>query len=262
MKSHIPTSLFIAAAAALFWAQSAAACSPNLPNYGNCIRQQQDAQRQQQIHGAQQQQPHHSRQQREQQATRPPRPLTAEESRILDIALNGDPNAPKGCNQAMPDGRLACWDYSSHTDTVSFHHVSPHTSAEHCARDPRRCSQHGLQYTYGKSGRLRQIQIYDRSIILKGENTYAFLPDGSVQVFDHKSNNDTANFNQTYTIPANEALRRLGLQRSILNLGRLTAQPRRLAAQAAQLPAGCTGTAESSSRSAMCNIELLWKNGR
>ncbi|OAM30891.1 hypothetical protein A7P95_02520 [Eikenella longinqua] len=153
----------------------------------------------------------------------PNTPLPAEYNAIPASPLpRFCPKQTKPARPASPAGTI-----SGFNNTVSFLHISPLANPESCARNPSACSRHGLQYTYGKDGRLQQIQIYDRSIILKGENSYTFLANGTANVYDHKSNNDTANFNKIDNIPASEALRRL------------TTQPLQLAAQAAQLPAGC-----------------------
>ncbi len=262
MKPH-PSALLLTAAAAatLLWAQpTGARCNGDTCNGVPTHILQESQQRG--IDQARQRE--YRRQQREQQALRGPRPMTAEEERALEILFNGDPAAPRGCNPAMQDGRLSCWDYVNdpRMGMVSFSRVTPLTDPAECAKNPRRCHRHGLQYTYGTDGRLYSIKIYDRGIIPKGENSYDFLPDGKVEISDHKRNNDDETFNKVYTVTAEEALRRLGLPRSVLNIGRLSVNTRLLAGKAAGLPAGCPGTAESRSWSAVCNIHLLWENGR
>lgn len=261
MKIKTPLLPCIAAAAAVFSAQPAAACSPNLPNYGNCVRQQQEAQRQQQIQGARQQQQLPQRQQQRQGYYPAPRPMTPEEERALEIVFNGDPAAPRGCNPTLQDGRFSCWEYINdpRMGMVFFSHVSPGYDPKECIRNPRRCYRHGLNYTYGTDGRLHSIDIYSSSIILKGENTYAFLADGTVDVYDHKRNNDPDNFKNIYKISTDEALSRLNLPKSILNIGRLTVDTKLLAQKATQLPAGCPGTADSKSWFGNnCSIKTLW----
>ncbi|OAM31086.1 hypothetical protein A7P95_00875 [Eikenella longinqua] len=261
MKLRIPAALLPAAAAALFWAQPAAAqCNGHTCNGVPTHILHESQQRA--IEQARQSQ--YQRQQREQQALRGPRPMTAEEERALEIVFNGDPKASRGCNPTLQDGRLSCWEYINdpRMGMVFFSHVTPVTDLNDCIRNPRRCHRHGLKYTYGTDGRLYDIEIYDRGILPKGENRYDFLPNGSVEVSDLKRSNDRDNLRNSYTITPDEALRRLGLPRSLLNIGRLTVNTRLLAGKAAQLPAGCPGTAESGSWSAVCNINLLWKNGR
>ncbi|MDO4879576.1 MAG: hypothetical protein Q3966_09865 [Neisseria sp.] len=257
------TFIALSITAALSWAQPALArCDGNncngVPTHVLHESQQREI--------GQARQREYQRQQREQQTLRGPRPMTPEEERALEIVFNGDPAAPRGCNPTMQDGRFSCWEYVNdpRLGMVFFSHVIPGPDPQDCIKNPRRCHTHGLNYTYGLDGRLYGIDIYDRGMVLKGENRYAFLPDGSVKVSDYKRNNDisSSNIRNTYTITPEEALRRLDLPRSILNIGRLTVNTRLLAQKATQLPAGCPGTAESRSWSGVCNIKLLWKNGR
>ena len=158
---------------------------------------------------------------------------------------------PKGCD-AGQDGLQFCWDYTAGINT-KLNYVQ----AENC-ESWIRCFKHGLQYRYGPDGRLELVQIYDRDIIIKGENTYLFNEDGSVTVFDHKRNNTLDQFKKTYDISTAEALNRLHLPQTALRL-KITPDPKQLASFRNILPAGCSGTAKMRIGKVSCSIELLNK---
>ena len=102
------------------------------------------------------------------------------------------------------------------------------------------------------------VRIYDRDIIIKGENTYRFNEDDSVTVFDHKRNNTFDQFKKVYDISTEEALNRLHLPQTVLRL-KITPDPKQLASFRRILPAGCSGTAEMRVGKVACSIELLGK---
>lgn len=158
---------------------------------------------------------------------------------------------PQGCD-AGQDSLQFCWDY-----TVGSGTELNYVQAENC-ESWHRCSKHGLQYRYGTDGRLELVRIYDRDIIIKGENTYRFNEDGSVTVFDHKRNNTFDQFKKTYDISTEEALNRLHLPKTVLRL-KITPDPKQLASFRRILPAGCSGTAEMRVGKVACSIELLGK---
>jgi hypothetical protein len=251
----IPKLAVIAAvSAAALWAQDAAACSPNLPNYGNCIRQRNEALIQQQIQAAQQQQ--QGGYGIRQQNRRPqPRGMNKQEWEDFqrmqqEIAAYKQVN-PKGCD-AGQDGLQFCWDHTAGSSTW-FAYVLAENCGSHYG-----CTDHGLQYRYDENGRLQIVSIYDRDIIIKGENTYRFNEDGSVTVFDHKRNKTFDQFKKTYDISTEEALNRLHLPKTVLRL-KITPDPKQLASFRNILPAGCSGTAEMRVGKVSCSIELLGK---
>lgn len=121
------------------------------------------------------------------------RPPSAEEMRRLNeqvAAIKRD--NPRGCNPPQ-DGLRFCWT-----------HWSPEASGEtrfYYVMQDSVTTTHGMQYLYdNRSGRLLEIQIYDRGIIPKGENGYAFNPDGSVTVVEY-ARNDSSDIKRHYRSP-------------------------------------------------------------
>ena len=151
---------------------------------------------------------------------------------------------PKGCNDPQ-DGLQLCWSYSKISNTLDFTHQ---------LYDPKRYSQsnHGISYSY-TDGKLRLLFIYDRDIILKGENGYVFHDDGTVTVFNYKKNNNTDKSTMS-KISTDEALRRLKLPRSVLTVN---VAPTPQAISQVRLPSGCSGTVKMKIGRPACNVELL-----
>ncbi|MDO4897250.1 MAG: hypothetical protein Q3971_07795 [Moraxella sp.] len=151
---------------------------------------------------------------------------------------------PQGCN-APKDGLQLCWSYTKLNNSLLFYHE---------LYDPKRTAQskHGFSYGYN-NGKLLYVSIYDRDIILKGENHYVFNDDDTVTVFDYKSNNSTKT-RKVYHISTDEALRRLKLPRSVLTAH---VAPTPQAISQIRLPSGCSGTVKMKIGRPACHIGLL-----
>lgn len=175
------------------------------------------------------------------------RPPSAEEMRRLNEQVAEiNRNNPQGCTAPRQDGLAFCWDYSEAKsgNETKFRYEDPRYS---------RYSTHGLSYLYDNgTGRLKEIQIYDRGSLPKGENAYAFHKDGSVTVVDFKRTDDTENIGLS-KISVAEALTRLGLPQTVLHLP-IRPDSRVLSAMQAQLPAGCP---KHRAFSKTCSIKTL-----
>lgn len=243
--------VIVAVSVAALWAQDAAACSGSncqgIPPHILHEMQQRD------IEAARQREYNRQQKQIERERIRRGDTLMSEEEfqKLQQKVAAQKRDNPQGCD-AGQDGLQFCWDY-----TVGSGTELNYVQAENC-ESWHRCSKHGLQYRYGTDGRLELVRIYDRDIIIKGENTYRFNEDGSVTVFDHKRNNTFDRFKKTYDISTEEALNRLHLPKTVLRL-KITPDPKQLASFRNILPAGCSGTAEMRVGKVSCSIELLGK---
>lgn len=238
---------------AALWGQDAAACSPNLPNYGNCVRQQQEAHRQQQILGAMQQQQYgYDAARGRSRYDAPSEPVMSYDEyqkfmrETTQKVLKYQRENPEGCIPAE-DGLHFCWSYNA-ISGVDFRYVLA-GDCDHWTQ----CKRHGLQYQYRPNGSLQFVEIYDRDMINKGENTYYFTDDG-VTVYNYKGRNS-----EKYTISKiskEEARERLNLPQSLLHL-KSVPDPQKLAETRKILPSGCSGTARMPFFGSACSIKLL-----
>ena len=164
---------------------------------------------------------------------------------------------PEGCN-APEDGLQLCWSYYKPHNKMDFYYE---------LHNPKGYTQsiHGFFYVY-KHGKLRYLFIFDRNILPKGENGYFFNHDGTVTVFDYKDDQrntviiydpKNVNIKNSYTISADEALQRLNLPRSVLNL-KVTPTPEALSQ--VRLPSGCSGSIKMVYGRPACNINMLKKD--
>jgi len=248
----IPKLAVIAAvSAAALWAQDAAACNGSncqgIPPHILHEMQQRD------IEAARQREYNRQQKQIERERIRRGDTLMSEEEfqKLQQKVAAQKRDNPKGCD-AGQDGLQFCWAHTAGSST-SFAYVLAENCESHYG-----CTDHGLQYRYDENGRLQIVRIYDRDIIIKGENTYRFNEDGSVTVFDHKRNNTFDQFKKVYDISTEEALSRLHLPQTVLRL-KITPDPKQLASFHRILPAGCSGTAEMRVGKVACSIELLGK---
>lgn len=168
-----------------------------------------------------------------------------------------DKDNPEGCN-APEDGLQLCWSYFKMHNSMEFYYE---------LYQPKLYTQdhHGFFYRY-RNGKLKYLFIYDRDYILKGENGYQFHDNGTVTVFDYKNDQknsvtifdpNNANVKNAYTISTDEALQRLNLPRSVLNL---KVMPTPEALSQVRLPSGCSGSIKMVYGRPACNINMLKKD--
>lgn len=162
---------------------------------------------------------------------------------------------PEGCN-APEDGLQFCWSYFKMHNSLNFHYKLPNPEGYTQL-------QHGFSYEYRKGGQLKYLFILDRDMLPKGENGYLFNNDGTVTVFNYKDDQkdsimkfdpNYANIKNAYTISTDEALQRLKLPRSVLNL---KVKPTPEALSQIRLPSGCSGLIKMVYGRPACNINLL-----
>lgn len=175
-----------AVSAAALWAQDAAACSGSncqgIPVHILHEMQQRD------IEAARQREYNRQQKQIERERIRRGDTLMSEEEfqKLQQKVAAQKRDNPQGCD-AGQDGLQFCWAHTAGSST-SFAYVLAENCESHYG-----CTDHGLQYRYDENGRLQIVRIYDRDIIIKGENTYrstktAALPSSTTNATIHLTN--------------------------------------------------------------------------
>lgn len=198
----------------LFGAKVAMACSPNLPNYGNCIRMQQQQQQMIIQQGAMQQGYGYSGS-RSSDDRYPVRTVTAE-----DIALSGDTVAlyearnPKQCTK-LSNGMQRCWEGLYHNPPINHPATRPLIKLYTLDSEGR---MHGWHLEYGKYRQLLWTNYWHHgNIHPTGSKEYNFYdaPEGKVNIAERLNDRETTGnrgWGKVITEPQAQGLRELGLK--------------------------------------------------